>query len=1070
MGLYVYNVANILLTLVAQSDTNFLMYSSLEEHSFGYWLRLRRKALDLTQDGLADRVGCSVAMIRKIEADERYPSAQIIERLAEVFSIPQTERTSFLRFARGNLQLANPEVNEPFPWSTSGGSTGRMLEVRFLGTFDVKHKKKPISISSRPAQSLFAYLLLNAGSSHRREKLAGLLWPDFLEETARGNLRHALWQIRKSLPSSKEYLVADGLAITFNPSAEYWLDVAELEKLSDTASADEIITVLSQYQGELLPGFYDEWVISEREHLYSIFEHHTARLMSLLQGEKRWLDILNWGERWIKLGQKPEPAYRALMIAQAAKGDMSKVAATYERCVKSLKEFGIEPSEQTKELYKDLKAGKDTNVPKGVIGTATTVEKEFSSNIPVPLTSFVGREQELKEITRLLFTSRLITLTGSGGVGKTRLAIYTAHNVIRQFKDGVYWVGLVGLSDENLIPQEIAASLKVGELSQESVIETLKVYLKSKELLIVLDNCEHLIRGCASYSEQLLAACPRLKILATSTEALGLFNETAWQVPSLPLPTMQQPLLPQEFETFASVELFVERAQAANLNFALTDENSNSVAQICNRLDGIPLAIELAAARIKVLSVDEIAARLGDRFSLLTAGSRTAISRHQTLRATINWSYDLLTEPERILFHRLATFAGGFTLDAAEAVCSQGKLKRSDVLDVLGRLVDKSLVIVEQEPAIGATRYRLLETIRQFALEKLVENGEAPIIRDNHLGYYVALAETAEPHLATGEGAVWFPRLDQELDNIRAAFEWSTNLGKADAALRIAGSLAYYWFAHRLAASEWHDWVQKALARPESNERTLTRAKALNAIGLMYFSDVVSIDRRPELEEALTIAREFGDPFNTATALSHLGLMENLKGNYQAARTYLEQGLAIWRQMGPVGKFGRAWTLVYLGDVALNIGAAELARTLYEEVISILRELGELNFLAYAVRRLGHLLWRDGAYEKAIALCKGSLNLNKQVDSPRGVIACLTGFAAIAVAQGKYSHAVQIMAAEEALMTSMGVTQTYMDRQEYDRNLDLLRDELDEKTLVKLWAKGGNMSLDQAVAFALEEA
>src|SRR6266508_1129418 len=580
-----------------------------------------------------------------------------------------------------------------------------MLEVRLLGKFDVRRDGKTIAITSRLAQSLFAYLILNAGTAHRREKLAGMLWPDSVEETARDNLRHALWRVRKVLPASQkpkiEYLLADDLSISFNASSEYYLDAAELENLSESASADELIAVLLDYQGDLLPGFYDEWVVLEREHLKSIFEHHMARLLSLLQNEKRWLDILDWGERWIKLGQKPEPAYRALMSAHAAKGDMSKVAATYERCVKSLREFGIEPSEQTKELYENLKSGKEV-LKAGPVSTKVFA-KETSSHIPVPLTNFIGREKELKDIAKLLSSSRLLTLTGPGGVGKTRLAIRTAHDSIKKFKDGVFWIGLVGLSDGKLIPQEIAQSLNIREISNEPLIETLKTYLKSKDVLLIIDNCEHLIRACAQYAEQLLAACPKIKILATSIEALGLFNETTWQVPSLPLPEMQESLSLKELQKFASIELFDERAGNAKSGFALNEKNARSVAQICQRLDGIPLAIELAAARIKVLSADEIAARLDDRFSLLTAGSRTAIPRHQTLRATIDWSYDLLTERERILLRRLSVFAGGFTLEATEAVCSQG-MKRSDILDLLGRLVDKSLVIVEADSEVSETR------------------------------------------------------------------------------------------------------------------------------------------------------------------------------------------------------------------------------------------------------------------------------------------------------------------------------------------------------------------------------
>ena len=943
-----------------------------------------------------------------------------------------------------------------------------MLEVRLLGMFDVKYKRKTVNISSRPAQSLFAYLILNAGTSHRREKLAGMLWPDSLEETARDNLRHALWRLRKVLPSQvkAEYLLTDDLSIAFNASAEYSLDVSELEKLSHRASVDELISVLSAYQGELLPGFYDEWVVSEREHLISNFENHMARLMSLLQDEKRWPDILDWGERWIKLGQKPEPAYRALMWGHTAKGDMSKVAATYERCVKSLRDFGVEPSEQTKELYENLKSGKET--PRAEPISTKPLVREVSSNIPVPLTSFIGREKELKEIAQLLSSSRLLTLTGTGGVGKTRLAIQTANDSIQKFKDGVYWVGLVGLSDENLIPQEIAQSLNLREFSNVTLIEALKTYLKSKEILLVIDNCEHLVKACALYVEQLLAACLKLRILATSIEALGIFNETIWQVPSLPLPETHMSLSLKELQGFASIKLFNERASLAKAGFVLNEGNASSAAQICHRLDGIPLAIELAAARIKMLTVEEIAARLDDRFSLLTSGSRTAIPRHQTLRAAIDWSYDLLTEPERILLRRLAVFASGFTLEAAEAVCSQG-MKRGDILDLLGRLVDKSLVVVDEVLKTNETRYRLLETIRQYALEKLVETNEAPAVRDGHLEFYLGLAEKSEPYIFSHESVVWVSRLGKDLDNIRAAMDWSTNSGKAAAALEMAGSLVHFWWAHALLASEWHDRVQQALSRPEGKERTLARAKALNGVGFIYWVDADPIDRHPELEEALSIGKELGDRWNIATALRNLGGLENIRGNYQKARSFLEQGLGIWKSMGGEGKLGYAMSLAFLGDVELNCNEVERARSLYEESSAVLREpeLGDINFLGYPLRRLGQLARHEGDYEKAASLFKESLTLNYEVADPRGVMCCVAGFAAIAVSQGRFERASQLMAAVETQLTSIGIRLLYMDKMEYERNLAHLRANLDEKTLTKSWTKGKGMSFEEAIAFAL---
>ena len=947
-----------------------------------------------------------------------------------------------------------------------------MLEVRLLGTFAVKYKNKAVPLSSRPAQSLLSYLILKAGSPQRREKLAGLLWPDSLEETARDNLRHALWRVRKALPQEQptDYLLADDVSITFNASAAYWLDIAQLEGLDGSATADELISVLSAYEGELLPGFYDEWVVLEREHLNSIFEHHMARLLSLLEKDNRWLDILEWAERWIKLGQKPEPAYCALMSAHAAKGDMSKVASTYERCVKSLKEFDIEPSEQTQELFRKLKSGEGFST-RGTVKTPR-VKKETYSNIPVPLTSFVGREQELKEISRLLADSRLLTLTGPGGVGKTRLAIQTSHDLDKKFKDGLFWVGLVGLSNENLIPQEIAQALKMLPVPNEPVIETLKIHLKSKDILIVLDNCEHLIRAAAQYAEELLAACPKLKILATSIEALGLFNETTWQVPSLPLPNLQDHHTLQELQEFASIELFDERAEKAKSGFVLDEKNSASVAQICRRLDGIPLAIELAAARIKLLSVDEIAARLDDRFSLLTAGSRTAVPRHQTLRATIDWSYDLLTKAEKSLLRRLSIFIGGFTLEAAEAVCSHG-MKGSEILDLLGRLVDKSLVIVEAESDISGTRYRLLETIRQYALEKLVEVGEASLIRDQHLNFYLSLAERSEPHIFGFDSALWINRLDKELDNIRAAMEWSTNSGKAVAALQMAGSLVYFyysWSARGNLLSEWQHRIQLALSRPEGMERTLARAKALNGLGFMYWADIYPTNRRLELEEALDIARELGDQWNTASALRYLGLLASIQGNYDAARSHLEQSLEIWRTMGTQGKLGLSWTLSFLGDVALNQNESSEARSIYEESVAILREIGDKNFLAYSVRRLGLLAWQEKDYGRAIVLCRESLKLNRELGDLRGVLACVAGFADIAVLQEKFEQGATLMATVETQLATMGMQLLPVDKMEYERNLALLRIKLDEKILSRFWARGKRMSLEQVIVVALQEA
>ena len=941
-----------------------------------------------------------------------------------------------------------------------------MLRVRLLGTFEISLDDQPVALASRPAQSLFAYLILTAGTSHRREKLAGMLWPDSLEESARDNLRHALWRIRKTLPPepSNERLLADDLTISFNRSAEYWLDAVELEKVGENASADELMPVLSAYQGELLPGFYDDWVVLEREHLQAVFEHKMARLLALLEGERHWLEVLDWGERWVAFGQKPEPAYRALMSAHAALGEMSKVAATYERSVRSLGEIGIEPSEQTKALYENLKSGRE--IPKTVPVMATPPMKEVSSSIPVPLTSFIGRERELKDIAKLLSAARLLTMIGPGGVGKTRLAIQTAHDSIKRFKDGVCWVELVGLQDGSLIPQQIAQALDVREVPNQPMIETLKTHLKQKELLLVLDNCEHLIEACAQTVEGLLAACPKLKILATSRERLDLFNETNWNVPSLPLPEVQGSLSARQLREFASIELFVERAGNVNSDFVLTDQNASSVAQICRRLDGIPLAIELAAARIKVLSVEEIESRLNDRFSLLTSGSRTALPRHQTLGATIDWSHELLTEPERVLFRRLAVFVGGFTLEAVEAVCSEG-LKRSDILDLLGRLVDKSLVIVEPAAASRETGYRLLETIREYGYQKLREAGEGDMIHDRHLEFFVKLAEEAEPKLFGAEQIMWFQGLEVAHDNLRAAMQWGLKSGAVEMGSRLAAALGYFWWVGGYH-TEGYERLSQNLARQVA-KRTKIRANLLNTMGFLLWTRNDQSAARPLLEEALAIGRELKDTWNTARSLQYLGRVATSQGEYAEARLLLEEGLVLWRQLGTRGKHGIGWSLTFLGDAALFQDDYERAQVLYQESISLLRELAEKNILSYTLRRLGLVVLRSRDYRTASALCRESLILNTELGHKQGIANCLTGFAAVATARGDMIRAVRLVGAAEALLEAINMPHLPADAIEYDGSIANLRLNMDEGTFVSARTEGRAMALEQAMKLALEE-
>ena len=413
-----------------------------------------------------------------------------------------------------------------------------------------------------------------------------------------------------------------------------------------------------------------------------------------------------------------------------------------------------------------------------------------SDNLPLQLSSFVGREREIAEVKGLFAERRLMSLIGPGGCGKTRLALAVAHEMVEGFEDGVWWVELASLSDPKLVAGAVASALGVREVADRPSTEVLLEHLEPRKTLLVLDNCEHLIEGCAVLADTLLRSCPGLEILATSREPLRIAGESSWPVPSLSLPDSQQQPPASELARYEAIRLFVERAGAADAGFSLTDQNASAVARLCRKLDGIPLAIELAAARVRALTVEQISERLEDPLSLLTTGSRTAAPRHQTLRATLQWSYELLDERERALFDRLSVFAGGWDLEAAEAIGAGGPIQAGLVLNLLSQLVDKSLVVVEPSPVdAGALRYGMLEPVRQYALERLMESGEAEETRRRHAAFFVALAEEARPKLRAAPQVEWLERLEKENSNLRGALSWALSADDIRTAARLSWAL-----------------------------------------------------------------------------------------------------------------------------------------------------------------------------------------------------------------------------------------------------------------------------------------
>jgi non-specific serine/threonine protein kinase len=645
---------------------------------------------------------------------------------------------------------------------------------------------------------------------------------------------------------------------------------------------------------------------------------------------------------------------------------------------------------------------------------------EPRNNLPIQLSSFVGRERELAQVKRMLTTSRLVTLVGAGGCGKTRLALQVAGELITEYPDGVWLVELGALSDPALIVQKAASVLGLGEEVDRPLLAMLTDLLRVKNLLLVLDNCEHLISACAQLAGTLLQACPNLWILATSRETLGIVGESAFGVPSLSVPdpgrvSSVEVDLASDLLVYEGVRLFIERAIAVQPNFKMTDANAYAVAQICYRLDGIPLAIELAAARGGALSVEQIAARLDDRFRLLTGGSRTALPRHQTLQALIDWSYELLPEAERVLLRRLSVFAGGWTLEASETVCAEDGIQADDVLDLLTHLVDKSLVVVEERN--GEARYRMLDTIQQYAREKVLESGDAARVRARHLDFFVKMAEEAESKLRSAGQLMWLNRLETEAHNLRAALAWTQGSGATEAGLRLAGALFWFWLL-RGYANEGRRWLEGMLILTGGFGRTQARAKALWAAGFLAVGQGDIIAGRSRLDESLAIFRERGDQEGTADSLLGLGRAAYFQGDYAAARSLFEESLAISRAAEYA--WGSAQALYRLGMVLLIQGDYAQARPHFEESVAIFRELGDRWGLSYSLSALGDEALRRGDYAIAHSVLEESLRVFQELGSRSGTAMSLSELGWLALSQGDYLAARSRLEESLALRREMG--------------------------------------------------
>ncbi|HET9001388.1 MAG TPA: adenylate/guanylate cyclase domain-containing protein, partial [bacterium] len=684
------------------------------------------------------------------------------------------------------------------------------------------------------------------------------------------------------------------------------------------------------------------------------------------------------------------------------------------------------------------------------------------NNLPRQLTSFIGREREIAEIKRLLATSSLLTLTGSGGAGKTRLAMQAASESLDAFADGVWVVELAALADPALVLQTVAAALGLREYAGRAMTETLVDYLRPRSLLVVLDNCEHVLKACSTLAEALLRGCPHLKLLVTSREPLSVPGEKVWRTPSLSLPDPQRAPSSEELAHCEAARLFVERAIATQPTFAVTAGNANAVAQICRRLNGIPLAIELAAARIKVLSAEQIAVRLDDSFRLLTGGSRTGLPRQQTLRAAMDWSYDLLSDQERGVLRRLSVFAGGWTLEAAEAVCAAESVEAADVLDLITQLVDKSLVVAETQG--GEARYRLLETVRQYGRTRLAEAGEATGVAIRHRDWFLQHAERAEPEFFGPEQRTWLDRLETEHDNLRVALEWSkAEPAGAEAILRLAGALTWFWFIR----GHWREgrrWLESALARSaDAPPAALPRA----IHGATFFAWRQSdYKRAAELgKQGLAVCREVGDRQHMGRLLVWLGITAMRETDYGRATSRFEEGLAIARALGDKWLIGLAQAQV--GIVAQVHGDLDRAITLHTESLALGRETEDAFSITYNLRNLGKDTLQQGDDTQAGAYFAECLTLSREIGHRWITEECLDGLARVACARRQYERAASLFGAADALTEAIGHHRSLVDQADHDKRVTATRAGLSAAAFNKAWAQGRAMTLERAIECAL---
>lgn len=1024
-----------------------------QTYSFGEWVKQRRMALHMTQRQLALGASCAVATVKKIEADQRRPSAELAGLFAQALQLPAEGHHEFIETARGRIpvdRLPDPEGDEYAQEASTISSGPDSLP----------------DVSSPLPEGTVTFLFTDIEGSSR-------LWEQF-PQPMRGAIAQHDAILRAAVVESGGQVVkmrGDGLHAVFASAADAIRAAAAGQRELEAAAWDEATGPLGVRMGlhsgtaELRDGDY-----------FGPAVNRAARLQDAGHGGQVLLSRVTAG----------------LVRDQLAEG----------LALRDLGAHQIKDFPRPERIFQLVAADLRSDFP------PLRAQSFVQGHLPSHHTSFIGRERELARAKELLMEGRLVTLIGPGGTGKTRLSVQVAAELQPQFEDGIWLAELAPLTDESMILLAIATLFSL-QIQQGRPLEVVVAdFLRGKEMLLILDNCEHLIEKCALLAEQFLDSAPSLKILASSRESLGVFGEMILRVPSLSLPQGVE-FTAELLQRSEAAQLLVERARAVRSDFRITDDNAGAVAEICHRLDGIPLAIELAAARLRLFSPQQVAARLGDRFRLLTGGSRTAVPRQQTLQALIDWSYDLLDEEEKDLFRRLSVFVGGWTFEAAEVI-GEGL----DVLELLDQLVKKSLVQVEQEEI--STRYLYLETIRQYARDRLFAAGEGKEVRDLHFAYFAQSAAEAELRMGGRRSAAIVAKLGSDMDNIRRAIEWGLGRDPVTTIDLMVGVLVFWTQQSGPAYREIEQWVQSAWkwlesVSPESWENVsrdrvwarthlltgqasfsagefekveihLTKAIDLArsikdkptlmvALGLLSVlaaatrgtHDAEDEDAYAAAEECLALARELGFGYYESVALNVMGGYELARGNTKLGEAYLaasDDGSAF---AAAVSQFQAAMMMEHI------VGDSEAALAYLQEGRRRFQELNHSHFLALSNSEIGHIRRRLGEYSEAKLAYQETIIQFQWFGSRAAVANQLECFAFIAGAEEKWQRAAKLLGAAEALRKLINTDMLPRERREYEQEVTAVRAHLDEEQCQAAWRSGALLSMDQAIDFALAD-